>query len=106
MQIREVPSEIIQLSRLETLFLSENLLTLLPIELCDMSHLTRLEFDKNDIDFDDPVMKMKRQQRENKVTSPRVLHTSELWDGHKAEMAKLQQASSKQDEERMNQRKL
>ena len=107
LQIREVPSEVIQLSSLQSLFLSENLLTALPIELCSMPHITQLEFDNNKIDLDDPVCKMKRLQREAKISSPRAVHrTSSGWEDHHAQMAILQSAGRKQDEERILQRKL
>ena len=106
MQVGVVPGDIEGLTSLQQLFLSENLLTELPIQLCSMTHVTRLEVDNNNIDSDDPVMKMKRKERDKNAISPRVVRTSSLWEDHQAKLANLEHASSKQDEERIAQRKL
>ena len=74
-----------------------------------MKHITRLDIDHNAIDYDDPVMKMKRKDREMRTTSPRAVRTEEnkeLWDEHHAQIAGLRHASSKQDLERMTNRKM
>jgi len=102
-----VPGKIEELTSVQYLFLSENAITALPIELCSMKHVIRLDVDNNPIDFDDPVVKMKREERDKKTAySPRVARTSSLWDEHEAQMAVLKGASFKQDEQRIAHRKI
>lgn len=102
-----MPGIIEQLTNVQYLFLSENEITALPIELCSMKQIVRLDVDNNPVDIDDPVLKMKREERDKKnEQSPRVARTSSLWDEHQAQMAILKDASSKQDEQRIAQRKI
>ena len=102
-----MPGIIEQLTNVQYLFLSENEIRALPIELCSMKQIIRLDVDNNPVDMDDPVVKMKREERDKKnEQSPRVARTSSLWDEHQAQMAILKDASSKQDEQRIAQRKI
>lgn len=106
-QIQEVSGMIKCLTNVQYLFLSENAITVLPIELCSMKQIIRLDVENNPVDIDDPVLKMKREERDKKNEhSPRVARTSSLWDEHQTQMAILKDASSKQDEERLAQRKM
>ena len=106
-QIGEVPGEIGQLTCLQSLFISDNLLKALPNVLVSMKHITRLDFEGNDIDVMDPVLVMKREEREKRAASPRVAHAnSELWAEHEAQMQLLKKASQDLNHERIAHRKL
>ena len=106
-QIGELPVEIGQLTCLQSLFLSDNRLTALPKVLVSMKHITRLDLEGNDIDPMDAVLKMKREEREKRASSPLAAHAkSALWEEHEAQMVLMKRASQNLSDERMAHRKL
>ena len=106
-QIGQLPVEIGQLTCLQSLFLADNRLTALPKVLVSMKHITRLDIQGNNIDPNDAVLKMKREEREKMATSPPAAHAkSALWEEHEAQMILIRRASQNLSDERMANRKL
>ena len=72
-----------------------------------MKHITRLDLEGNDIDPMDAGLKMKREEREKRATSPLSAHAnSALWEEHEAQMVLMKKASQNLSDERMAHRKL
>jgi Leucine-rich repeat (LRR) protein len=107
-QIEVIPEQIANLTCLQNLYLSDNRIAEFPIQLCDMKHITQLHLEKNPVDLDDPVLKMKREERDKKTAQKHsdIQRASSGWEEHEAQVLMMRTISSKQDEERMIQRKL